>query len=172
MQQSASWGAARFSAGQEISRILWTQKVHYRSLKCPPAVPILRQLDPVHTLTSHFLEIHFNIIIPYTPGSPKWSLSLRFPHQTPSYASPSTYALHVPSISFFPILSLAQYWVSSTDHNASHYVVFSASLSPRSFKAQIFSSTPFSKISPLYVYPPNDRPSFTPIQRRGIMIVL
>ena len=72
MQLSPSSEANRFSANQEIPNILWNQEVHYRIYNSPPPLPILSQLDPVHTPTPHFLKIHLNIILPSTPGSPKW----------------------------------------------------------------------------------------------------
>ena len=102
MEQSPSSEANQFSASQEIPHILWNPKVHYCSHKCPPPVPILSQLNPVHIPTSHFLKIHLIIIHPSAPTSPQWSLSLRFPHQNPVHACPLPHIRHMsrPSCSY------------------------------------------------------------------------
>jgi hypothetical protein len=57
IEQSPSLEPKRFSSSQEISRILWNPKIHYRIYKCPPPVPILSQLNLVRTTPIPFLEV-------------------------------------------------------------------------------------------------------------------
>jgi len=85
MEHSPAWEANRLSASQENLRILQYQKFQHCMHKCPSPVPILGQLDPVHAHISCFLKIQLNIILPSTPGTSKWSRSIRFPHQNPVY---------------------------------------------------------------------------------------
>ena len=41
------------------------------------------------------MKIRLNIILPSTPGSPKWFLSFRFLHENPVYASPLPHTPHM-----------------------------------------------------------------------------
>ena len=97
MVQSPSWEAKWFAASQEILRISRNPKAYYRTYKRPPLVPFLGQPNPVHIPTSHLLEIHPNIIHPSTPRSPKWFLSVPFPHQDPIHPPLLTHTRHIPS---------------------------------------------------------------------------
>jgi len=98
-EQGPSWKDHRFSASQEIPRILWNPKVHYRIYrihKCPPPVLILSEFNTVHTPTSHFPKIYLNIILPCTPGFSKWCLPFKFPHQNPAQTSPLSHMCYMP----------------------------------------------------------------------------
>ena len=77
MEQSPSWEANWFCSQSRNSPHFWNPKVHHRTHKCPPPVPILSRLHSVLTTPSHFLKIHLNIILPSASGSPQWCLSLR-----------------------------------------------------------------------------------------------
>ena len=144
MVQSPSLEANWFAASQEIPRISRNPKVHYCTHKRPPPVSILGQTNPVHIPTSHLLEIHPNIIHPSTPRSPRWSPSLRFPHQDPIHPLSSPIRATCPAHLILLFLSPAQYWVRSTNHLAPRYANSSTPPLPRPSSVQIFSLTPYS----------------------------
>jgi hypothetical protein len=48
MEQIPSWETSRFSASQEIPRILWNANVHYRVYKSPSPVRFLNHINAVH----------------------------------------------------------------------------------------------------------------------------
>ena len=90
-----------FSSSQEILRILWSPKFHYHIHYCPPLAPILSHIDIVQALTSHFLKIHSNIILPSMPGFSNWSLSLRFLNQISTYTSALPHTCYIPRPSHY-----------------------------------------------------------------------
>ena len=90
MEQSLSWEANRFAAGQEIPRILLNPEVHCRIHKCQPPVPILSQINPDHSShqiswypSQYYPPIHawvFQEISFPKVSLPKLCLQLSSPH--------------------------------------------------------------------------------------------
>jgi hypothetical protein len=159
MEQSPSWEANRFSTFHEILRILWNPKVHFRIHNSPPLVPILIQINPVHSPTSHLiLSIHLCLGL---------TNRLRFPHQNPVYTSPRPIRATCPAHLFF--LDLITRTILGEQYRSLGSSL--CSFSPLSF----YLVPPRPKYSPLHpilkhlqltFLPQCKRPSFTPIKNR------
>jgi hypothetical protein len=57
---------ANCAATQQLQVILYNPKVYYRVPKTPSLIRILSQINLVHTATSYFSKIHFQISCPFS----------------------------------------------------------------------------------------------------------
>ena len=62
MVQSPSWAADWLAASQEIPRISRNPKVHYRTHKRPPPVPILGQPDLFFSIVTYTFIYLFDLL--------------------------------------------------------------------------------------------------------------
>ena len=103
--KQSPWQANWFSASEEILRILRNPKVHYRVYKSPPSVPILSQINPVHSPHSTcwrsvlILSSHLRL------GLPSDFAPLVSPPKPCTHLFCFPYTLRASSISFFSIWS-------------------------------------------------------------------
>jgi hypothetical protein len=144
MELSPSWEGANCAAIQELPNILWNQMVNYRVHKSPPLVPILNQIDPVHTTPSYLSKIHFNISHPPTFWPSSWSLFFWLSHQYSIYISILPHLRYMPCLSHSPWHKL---W-SSSFCSFLQPPVTSSLFGPNILLRTLFSTT-FSLWSPL-----------------------
>ena len=95
LEQSPFWETNKSSVIQKIPRILRNPKVHYSFISADHlSLSWARSIQSMSP--SHFLKIHLNIILPFTPVTFKWSLSLSFPHQNPVSISALPHTCYMP----------------------------------------------------------------------------
>lgn len=84
-----SWEAGSHSADQEIVYRLCIPKAHYHIYNILPPASVLSWLNSVHTLTSYFAKIPFNIIIPSSTPVCQQRSNIILPSDLPCHDSGS-----------------------------------------------------------------------------------
>lgn len=72
-----------------------TPEVCYRVPRRPPLFPVLTQINSFHALPLDLFNIHFNIFLPTTLKSSKWSVSFRIIHQIPIFICSGICTAHI-----------------------------------------------------------------------------
>ena len=110
------------AASQEIIRIFGIRK--FITVLTSACHLYLSQPTPSSPQNpSHFLKIHFNIILPSGSGSPHWSFSLRFPHQNPAHLSPLPLHASCPA-HLIPLHFTTRRIINSTETNSQTFESF------------------------------------------------
>jgi hypothetical protein len=119
---------------------------------CHRSLPWARSIQSMPP-PSNLSQVHFNII-PSTPGSIKWSPSLRFPHKSPVCTSPLPHTCHMSCPSQSSWLDHPNdIWWGVQSIKLLFNVVFSTPLLPHPSWAQIYSSALYSRKPSDYIPP-------------------
>jgi hypothetical protein len=115
MEQSPSQEANRSSTSWDIPHILRNPKAHHHILKFPCPAPILSEISPFHAPQSHFLKIHFSIILSHLHGLPSGLFLSSLP--TKMLYAPLLSSIYATCLVYLILLDLwTEYLVKSTDH--------------------------------------------------------
>jgi hypothetical protein len=139
------------------------------SLPCSqhaPLHPILSLLNPIHALPSYFLKVHFNLVLPRTPGLPSGLFPLGVPTKTLYVLFFSPCMPRAPSISPALIWSPEQYLVSSTNIELLIVHLSPASCYSLQLRPNLFPQRPIIRHPQPMFFPQGERPSFTPIKNK------
>jgi hypothetical protein len=118
-----SWEAANCAATHKLPSILRNPKAHHRVHTSTLLVPMLNQIDPIHTTSSYLSKIYFNFVHPPILGLPGGLFPSDFPSISYMHSSSPPFVLHALPISSSLTWSLCL--ARSTSYEVPHCVVFS-----------------------------------------------